>query len=120
MAYQTKARTATVIQQSKLNLEGFSALIEQVDRLRRATLHEDMPDDQQVALAANFTSAMEHLLLANLQYATWSIREVRDVIDLIAVGPNQRIELGPRVADANSPRRTISLTAEMARRRKPH
>ncbi len=120
MAYRTKARTAAVIQQSKQNLEGFSALIGQVDHLRRGTLHQDMPDDQQVALAANFTAAMEHLLLANLQYATWSIREVRDSIDLVAVGPNQSIELGPCFTDANSPCRTISLTAEMARRRKPH
>lgn len=120
MPNRSKARTAKVVQQSKVNLEGFSALIGQVDRLRRAALHEEMPDDQQVALAANFTAAMEHLLLANLQYATWSIREVRDSIDVVAVGPNQRIELGTCFTDANSPCRTISLTAEMARRRKPH
>ncbi|MGQ3353317.1 MAG: hypothetical protein ACT6XY_02560 [Phreatobacter sp.] len=112
-------RTAAIIQQSKTNLHTFASLIEHVNDLRKATLHGDMADDLQVALAANFSAAMEHLLLANLQYATWAIGEVRDSVDLIAVGPTQQIELGPCLTDANSPCRTISFTAALARRNKP-
>ncbi len=119
MSRKQKPRTAALIDQSKTNLQAFASLIERANELRKSTLHDDMPDDELVALAANFTAAMEHLLLANLQYATWTIREVRDSVDLVAVGPTQRIELGPCFTDANSPCRTISFTAALARRQKP-